>query len=287
MAWRPSDTQYRLYEKKRIEELRKVYLRSQNNLIGILNSVDLTSFQRYRTEQLLSQVNQEIVRLNKAVTRWSLINVRPSYRQGVGFASDKLKQLKVVRGVDSSALIHRQAVSVLIDDVAKDLLIVNGVIKKNVQRYIRSTQQKIIQDRAISGMLAEGLIQGEARRTVSDKLLNELRSKMTDGQMITIGGRNYRPDKYAELVARTRLREATTQGTVNTSLQYGNDLIQISIHEDIDGDDICNQYEGKVYSISGTDPDYPVADVLPPFHPNCRHVVVPITREAIEKRGLK
>lgn len=285
MAWRPSDTQYRLYEKKRIEQLRKTYRKSQLRLNDILAQVSLTSFQRYRTEQLLTQVNAEIANLNKEAAAWSKSNIKPSYMTGVNYSGRKLKDLGVTNSIDKGALVHRQAVSVLTDEVAKDLLIANGNMQRNIARYIRATQQRIIQDKEISRALAEGLIEGKARRSVSDTLLIEMQKKMKNQQYLTINGRNYKPEKYAELVARTRTREAVTQGTVNSAIQYGVDLIQVSTHQDIDGDDICNEYEGKVFSISGTSDKYPVADRLPPFHPNCRHVVTPVTEEALARRS--
>ena len=166
--------------------------------------------------------------------------------------------MKVTRSVSYDALIHRQSVQVLVDAVAAELLNVNGQIRRTVGRYIRTTQQRIIEDRAISQLLAEGAVQGEARRSVSDRLLVAFRDRMEAGELIEINGRRYRPESYARLVARTRMREASTQGTINSALQYGVDLVQISQHQDIDGDDICNEYEGRIFSLSGTSKKYPV-----------------------------
>jgi hypothetical protein len=132
-------------------------------------------------------------------------------------------------------------------------------------------------------MIADGLIKGEPRRTVSDAILKGLRDQMGEEKFLTINGRNYRPEPYARLVARTRTREASSKGTVNTALRYGVDLVQWDLHSEIC--EYCAQFAGRVYSISGMDPDFPMLKQLPPLHPNCKCNPVPVTREALEDRG--
>jgi len=152
-----------------------------------------------------------------------------------------------------------------------------------VNRYLRQTQQKILQDREISKLIAEGVLEGETRRAVSDKILTELRKNMGEERFVTIKGRNYKPDSYAELVARTRTKEATTEATLNTSLYYRVDLVQVDAHSD--NCEYCQLYAGRVYSISGNHPEFPELGEEPPYHPNCRCVLLPITEESIEDRG--
>jgi SPP1 gp7 family putative phage head morphogenesis protein len=132
-------------------------------------------------------------------------------------------------------------------------------------------------------MIAEGLIEGQARRTVSDTILQGLRKQLGEERFIVINGRNYRPDKYAELLARTRTREASSQGTINTALRYGVDLVQWDAHAEVC--EYCQQFSGRVYSISGADDSFPQLNEKPPLHPNCRCVLMPITRTNLESRG--
>ena len=87
--------------------------------------------------------------------------------------------------------------------------------------------------------------------------------------------------KYAELVARTKTREAVTRGSINRYIEAGQDLVIITNH----GTDceVCKFFEGKVFSISGTHPKYPPIDQLlnggPPFHPNCLHNIAPFVED--------
>jgi SPP1 gp7 family putative phage head morphogenesis protein len=132
-------------------------------------------------------------------------------------------------------------------------------------------------------MIAEGLIEGQARRTISDTILKAMRRNLEDGRFIVINGRNYKPENYARLLARTRTREASSKATVNTSFRYGVDLVQWDSHAEIC--EYCAQFAGRVYSISGMDGDFPFLKEQPPLHPNCKCVIVPVTREALDDRG--
>ena len=145
-------------------------------------------------------------------------------------------------------MVHTSAINILINDVASEMLITNTGMRKNIQRYLLQTQQQVLQEKEISSMIAEGLIGGETRREVSSKLLDEFRKKMNDKQFIVINGRNYRPDSYATLIARTRTVEASSQAILNTSLRYGVDLVQWDSHSEVC--EYCQQFSGRVFAIS-------------------------------------
>ena len=275
----------KLYVDSYITELSKIYLKAQKELQAKIASINLTDFQRYRTEKLLKETNAIISGLDKQAKEWVADIMPKSYERGVGAAGARLKIMGITDDINFDAQIHTSAVSVLIDDVATDLLIANNSAKKSVNLLIRRTQQKQIEDKAISKMIAEGIVAGEPRVTTSDKILQALLKNAEDGKFITINGRHYNMESYADLLARTRTREANTQGTINRSLQYGNDLVQVSAHAmDEPASDICYQYQGRVFSISGNDPDFPMLDIRPPFHPNCEHVILPVDKETLQSR---
>ncbi len=69
----------------------------------------------------------------------------------------------------------------------------------------------------------------------------------------------------------------------NLAKKYGMDLVQIDAHSN--ACDICQSYQGKIYSISGSDKDFPKLQERPPYHKGCRHTLFPISRENIESRG--
>lgn len=273
----------KLYLEGKIKELDRLYGKAQKDLLRYLAKVDITEFQKYRTEAILKQVKTTVKVLNGGAREWAVKTIPYAYKRGVDIAAQRLKALKVTEKVAFDAQIHTSGINILADQVTMDLLEANGSIRKNFSRFIRITQQRIMEDKAISEMIAEGIIRGETRRAVSDRMLNEFRRRLGEEKFITIKGRNYRPDKYAELVARTRTREATGQGTINSCLQYGMDLVQIDVHAD--ACDYCQQFMGRIYSISGNHPEFPMLEEDPPFHPNCECNPLPITEESLRGRG--
>jgi hypothetical protein len=277
--------QREMYLRTQIEQLEKIYIVAQKRLVAQLKLADLTDFQRFRAEGLLREVETIIASLDRSAYKWAKDSMPASYDRGIDLAAERLKAMKITRFVSYDAQIHTSSIGILVDDVAKELLIANDSMRKFFNRFIRMTQQTVLQDAQISRMIAEGLVEGQPRRTISDAMLKEFRKQMGDEQFIVINGRNYRPDSYAKLVARTRTREATTEGTINTSLRYNVDLVQIDVHSH--ACEFCQQHSGRVFSISGTDDDFPSLSEIgqPPYHPNCKCVLFPVTREALIDRG--
>jgi hypothetical protein len=231
----------------------------------------------------MAQVRDQIGRLDIFARRWTTRNVAEAYRRGAEFAQERLRNLDITRRVDLGAQVHTTAVNAVADQMTLDLLGANASIRRQVTDFLRRTQQKFLEERQINRNIAQGLIQGESRRTTSDRIYQDLKDRMGDEKFISIKGRNYEPKTYSELVARTRTREATTKGTINSTLQYGLDLVQVSVHSN--PCPVCLKFQGKIYSISGTDPNFPPLTQEPPYHPNCEHVLLPITRVAMEDRG--
>jgi hypothetical protein len=272
-----------LFYKTAVDILSRYYKDAQWKIAQLLKGLDLTSFQRFRAEQMLRQIDAIVLSLNRETYLWANKYLLPSYNMGIDVAYDRLKAMGITRFVDYGATIHTSAVQVLINSVTLDLIKANDSIKYLFNSFIHQTQQSLLQDAEISRMIAEGLITGETRRTVSNEILKELQTQLGNEQFIVINGRNYQPKNYAELLARTRTREATSQGTINTCLRYGVDLVQWDVHTEIC--EYCQQYAGRVYSISGSDPNFPMLKENPPLHPNCKCILSPTTKITLEDRG--
>ena len=277
----------KIYVEALTTQIEQLYRSRQRSLVTRLAKIDLTAFERYRTEEILKQINAELAFLDRGARDWAKTAGLESYRRGVSLAEKRLRALDVTDVVDFGASIHTSAVDILIDDMTIDLLNANQSMRRVFRNFIRRTQQTLLEEREISKMIAAGVIEGATRKQTSDVILAALRKRMAGEQFILINGRHYRPDHYAALVARTRTREAATLGTINTCLQYGNDLVQVSAHAHVNRPgDVCPEYAGRVFSISGANPDFPHLSARPPFHPHCCHVLTPITAQALKSRGM-
>jgi hypothetical protein len=173
---------------------------------------------------------------------------------------------------------------------------------KQLNRLMNLTQQINLTDKAVKQAINTGLLKGGVglrderlvgRGTIygaQRRLQQDLLKKAIDGKFIKIIDKNgndrlYNVRAYADMVARTEINKSQGQGCVNTALQYNSDLIQISSHNTTTP--ICQQYEGKIYSITGKDRLFPTLVELNPFHPNCKHTSTVIFREVLERRGIK
>ena len=102
-------------------------------------------------------------------------------------------------------------------------------------------------------------------------------------------GRNWSLHTYCAMVARTTRRQAEVLAVLTADPEQ--DLYKISSHKTTCA--LCAPYEGRVYSKSGTDPDFPplsaafgkvdangpdsLANSWLNIHPNCLHVLLPWT----------
>lgn len=102
-------------------------------------------------------------------------------------------------------------------------------------------------------------------------------------------GRNWSLHTYASMVTRTTSRQAEVLAVLTADPEH--DLYKISSHGTTCV--LCAPYEGRVYSKSGTDPDFPplaaafgkidpagaddLSNTWLNIHPNCLHVLMPWT----------
>lgn len=127
--------------------------------------------------------------------------------------------------------------------------------------------------------VAQGLVGLDTRGQVSAALVrNLIREGVTDAVtgFVDRAGRRWPLDVYAEMVARTTTREATTRATVNRLREGGLALVTVSHHEH--KADECSKYDGKTFAMTAAAAaaeNVPRLTELPPFHPRCRHVLTP------------
>ena len=112
-------------------------------------------------------------------------------------------------------------------------------------------------------------------------------------------GRHWSLHTYCAMVSRTTSRQAEVLAVLTADPEQ--DLYRISSHGTTCG--ICAPYEGRVYSKSGTNPDYPkLADAFGKIdpdgpdsltntwlnlHPNCQHAILPYTTEGRSEEEIQ
>ncbi len=125
---------------------------------------------------------------------------------------------------------------------------------------------------------------------------SELIEESIDGERITIIDKNgkdrkYKIKDYAEMCIYSNAMESQADATINIAIEVESDLVQISRHytncQAKSPYINCQDIEGKVFSISGNDPDFPALYFNLPVHINCKHTMTVVFKEMLERFGLE
>lgn len=279
---------------KRARNLVKQLKGVDSNLDKIVNEIATTNevSNTYWTK-IMRAIRKEYETARRISANWTNKNIPKSYRDAIASQMKNITQKQIpvkkptigtIAGKDRS----RQSLFSLISETNSSFIYGYNGGEVTMQRIANLTKQINVQEKIIDRAISEGFIEEGTARSSIKRLQKELLKKAQDGKYITVIDKNgkprsYKVNTYSELVARTKLQEASTQGVLDTATTVGADLVQVSSHNTKTAYDA--QFEGKIYSLTGNDKEFPTADDLPPFHPNCLHTINIVFREALEHNG--
>ncbi len=281
-----TDRQHKRRIDKEIRGLKKDYSRAGDKIEALLtdtaNAQPSPGGRRRREEQLFTIMDD----LNQSVLRRAPRLAQTGYARGADLGAAAIFATDTQETIQIGTPINESAIDAVSEQITRDLVSANATMQGSADRFLRALSpeaQAIISDLDVSDIIREGLIQGQTLAETAGAIESEIRKVVDGQQFITINGRRYNIEKYAEMVGLTRTREATTQGTIDALAANGMDLVKVSEHSH--EEDVCSNFQGKTYSISGNDPDFPPLGDRPPFHPRCKHVLIPQHRGTLEGRG--
>lgn len=239
------------------------------------------------------EINKIYTEMNSIFINWNKYNIPLKYRSSLRMINSRIRSAKNVinnskKGIEK--LISSNASSQIVQSLYRNAIdsfsqaLYAG--RKNMYDLIRYTQQTLINESLIDITVASGFELGNLRisaNALSGQLWQALWDAAENQQFIQAGKYKYTPKYYAELVARTKFHDAQSQAALMQASNYGTDLIQISSHNTTT--EICQEYEGKIFSISGNDKRFPTLHQLPSFHPNCLHLAFPTFESAMIVQG--
>lgn len=240
-------------------------------------------------------ISKEYEKARKISAVWTDINIPIVYRDEIKNQLTRIKNKNIegLRNIPFSKFANtdlaKQSTASLINSTISTLATGFDSGQKTMIGLSRLTQQILISEKQINRNIASGFIEKGTINESIKRTQNELLKKSLDGKYITVIDKNGKPTQwqvstYSELVARTKLQETSTQAVVNSTMAVGGDLVQVSSHNTRTPFDA--QFEGKIYSLSGNDPDFPQATILPPYHPNCLHSITSVFRSGLSAAGI-
>jgi len=213
--------------------------------------------------------------------------------------------------------IHRRAVEEIIDNAESGLVPKLDRAAKEVERRVFDVSRKAKLIRSQQGLVdsiigSDSFARGLPPNEVKDRIVREILSNRATEDLVwsnrisrsapvdsilenlanlpsvkiphrtaAKGYRRLRLDYYAEILARTKGRQAAVLATRNEMLEHGQSLVQVSINAPLQ-DDACWLYVARVFSLTREEADkwgVAMVDELPnggaPFHPNCTHFEIP------------
>lgn len=261
----PTIPQREPFRESDLRKLESIYKRAGRNIMATFDAQ--TDFEQFRRAGIMRQIEQILADAGVETGQW-LDEVLPdTYQRGTG---DVLKQLAVInapmREATAFNAIDRRAVEVLVSETQDAF----ATALTTVGRTAGQLLSQAVKDQ-ITLEIAEGALTGAGRRAISDRVKASLKAGGVTG-LVDKRGAKWELDRYAAMLARTKLMEARNTGVANKMLQNGYDLVEItggnSTHS------ACAKWEYKIVSLTGKTPGYPTladakADGI--FHPNCQH----------------
>ncbi|MDF2010204.1 phage minor capsid protein [Priestia megaterium] len=267
---------------KDIERLVKIYSRSYTSVVKELirlleNDAPLTYVNQQasiaRQISLILKHNDEVIQneVEKLLTD-SFVKGQAQALLSLGEASSLAEATKQVSG----SLLAKQTIDKVLQDTYEDVLALTSRTDKRIKQTIREVAGQILRNNAI-----QGLTYDTNRKEVMEKLLKKGFSKTVKDNFKGVtdsAGRKWELKRYVNMMVKTKMSQAYTEGVRAECIDRGIDLAVISSHG---ARDACRQFEGMVISMTGATSGYYTLDELRAsnkiFHPHCKHTVTPLS----------
>jgi hypothetical protein len=186
------------------------------------------------------------------------------------WTADKIRNMRLLS-------VQKDAVNALISDTYLDFANgMNGLVR-GAEHIINDAMKRQTRAQMIAGQIT-----GQSMRDIAKEVRTIFESQGFS-VLIDRGGNSWTLKRYSEMLARTHIMKSANEGVIARLLAYGVDIVQISTHPG--ACPICQPHEGKIFSLSGKSEKYEKLSEQPPYHPHCRHTLLPRPDLAREEGG--
>ncbi|MFJ7855291.1 phage minor capsid protein [Peribacillus frigoritolerans] len=256
------------------ELLVKAYQKAIDDILRELERMDLSEFSRANQLSTLKSVGEILNGLNKEAGELAKLSIEKAAKDGVINTIISLGVVETVAEAENIVAFNRvnkELVKAVVADTQKDLLACSLNVDKKVRATVQKVSVEVMRNNLTRGINATATL----RRDITAELRKQLGESVNTG-IIDAAGRKWRPEKYVNVLVRSKMMEAHKEATINEALSrevlYG----VISKHG---AKDKCAAWEGKVVKFTrGAPGDYVYIGDLPKneiFHPFCRHLITP------------
>lgn len=255
---------------RKVKLLSSIFVKSKKAITArLLESDDYTVLEK---ERILREIDEELNNLADKSSSWFRNNLKGAYKEGSSDIVGYLKSIGVTQMVYTPY--DEQVVQNIIDNATVGMQDAISGLKRSTSSILKKTTQE-----KLKAIIADGKVSSETLRGIKADLVDYISKRgitLKDG-----AGRQWTPEAYAEMMARTESMNTYNQGAINQMLYRDLDLAYITSYASCQCD-ICQQWEGKVVSLTGKTPGFPTLDdayAEGMFHPNCKHRLRPYKEE--------
>lgn len=254
----------------------KTYEKALSDVQSELNSLALTDFQRAQiiaTEKNIATILNDLTEYGED---WTKASLTAAAQQGIAstiFSLGLTATLEEAAQIVSFNTMNKRLVNAIIADTQADLLAVTS----NVSRKTRAAVRQVTAD-VLRSKTAQGINGTQSLRQAITKDLRKQLGESADTAIVAANGTRWKLKPYVEMLVRTKMLEAHKEATINEALAEGSQYAVISSHG---AKDACSSWEGRVIKlVRDAEGPYPFINDLPRnqiFHPNCKHVISPVS----------
>ena len=176
---------------------------------------------------------------------------------------NKATKKELLNMVEELGTVHVEAVNALLNNSKNYVKSSLDGMERQALTLLNELQQEKVREE-----LAKGVISGDSlfnmKKRVNKYLMDNNITSFKDR-----AGRTWDINRYVDMLTRTETSIANVQGTLNRAIQIG--ITHFKIIEQPNCCDTCSDYREEIVDITTGTVD------LPPFHPNCRGYVIPVT----------
>lgn len=175
----------------------------------------------------------------------------------------------------SFSLFAQKSVEKMVTDTFEDVLALTTRTNKKIIQTVRDVSGEVMRMNAMNQIGYD-----TTRKEIMEKLIKQGFSKKItkDFKGVTdSAGRRWELKKYVNMLVKTKIQQAYSEGVRAESIERGTDLAMISSHG---AEDACSHFEGMVISMTGATKGLYTYDELRRsnkiFHPHCKHTITPL-----------
>ena len=268
-----------------ISELVKIYEKARDAIILRIAGADPNKLeeQRYRLQRL-ADIQNLMAETTDEAQRWAAKVVPQAYRGGVvATRKDILRAGGTLTGIADAT---DQAIRTTFGGIHKATVetLANNLVQKfeDIETFVGRRVNDTFRKASLEAVLTKELGGAERGQTIRDRIVASLKAEGVSG-FVDKSGREWQLDRYAEMAARTVLRESATQAAVTEVLNDGYDLVEVIGSPDPDSP--CVPWVGETLSLTGKTDGYPTLQEAIEgglWHPNCSLDVVPVISDESE-----